>query len=257
MTLSQGLHQVLHQLVALAGGWSTRAALRRPAYDSDALRRARRQLLPLNRLRALLAKDAGHAPGCWPRTWLLQIDLLKATGLDLPVDSVSELTDAVLAKIQALRVEINRINLEMRRARHARWKGGLTALWRERPGVVYNWLHANSAPWGTTPILDEAGMQCLSVAAVDAAAVQGYWVNSVLRQHTSFDGNAKWTTVLASPFAEHSTAVLTWLCTPWTATQVGRCCSRCARQLRQACWASPSRFGVASRRSGWRRSPGC
>ncbi len=37
VTLSQGLHEALHQLVALAGGWSTRAAHRRPAYDSDAL----------------------------------------------------------------------------------------------------------------------------------------------------------------------------------------------------------------------------
>ncbi len=115
----------------------------------------------------------------------MQIYLLKATGLDQP----DRLTDAVLAKIQALRVEIKCINLEMRRARHARWKGGLTALWRERTGVVYNWLRANSAPWGTTPILDEAGMQCLSVAAVDAA-VQGYWLNTVLRQHASLDPNA-------------------------------------------------------------------
>ncbi len=65
--LSHELHMALHRLVALAGQWSSRAC---PAYESDALCKARRLLLPLNKLQAMVS-------GCWPRPWQLIIDKLR------------------------------------------------------------------------------------------------------------------------------------------------------------------------------------
>ncbi len=62
---------------------------RRPAYDSDNLRKARRQLQLL-----------------W--TWQVQINLLMEIGVDLPNYTVPALSEAALAKVQSLRAEINR-----------------------------------------------------------------------------------------------------------------------------------------------------
>jgi hypothetical protein len=106
----------------------------------------------------------------------------------------------------------------MRVARHARWRSGLAATWRDRPGVIYHWLQAAGAPWGSLPILNEAGLQCTSVGAVDAA-VQRYWVDTVLRQHASIDPDASWATFLASPFGAFI-PTLTWPSTPWTGPRV-------------------------------------
>ena len=128
------------------------------------------------------------------------------------------------------------MQLEISRERHKRWKGGVAALWRDLPGVVYNWLRGSSAPWGMTPILAETGMQCLSVEAVDIA-VRGYWVDTVLRQHAPLNGDAQWTTFMASPFAAHI-PVLQWPTSIWSTARV----RAVLQQMREA--ASPGMLGI-------------
>jgi len=90
----------------------------------------------------------------------------------------------------------------MRRERSARWRAVLPTLWRERPAVVYHWLRAEGVPWGSTPVLDGAGQQCLTAAAVDAA-VRNFWVEGVLRQHADRDEEACWGAFRSSMFGEH------------------------------------------------------
>ena len=143
---------------------------------------------------------------------------------------------AVLEAVQEQRTEINRLNCEMRGVRHARWRVGLATLWQDRPGVTYHWLHAAGAPWGSTPILDETGMQCTSVATVDAA-VRSYWVDAVLQQHALVDPDARWAAFAASRFGSFI-PTLTWPETPWTGARV----RDVLRRMREA--ASPGMTGI-------------
>ena len=94
----------------------------------------------------------------------------------------------------------------------------LPELWRSPPAVVYGWLRGESASWGSTPILDAAGHQCMTAEAVDAA-VCSFWVDSVLRRHAEVDGPARWEALLQSEFGPHI-PVVTWPCLPWTVERV-------------------------------------
>ena len=66
-SLSKALVAALDCLVSLAGGWVLRPRVRRAAYDSHALRVARRVLVDIYGFARLLRQvlDAGPAP--WPR----------------------------------------------------------------------------------------------------------------------------------------------------------------------------------------------
>ena len=202
-SLSAALVDALQHLVVLAGGWICGPPFRRTAYDSDELRKARRSLALLSRLQAQLSKPtATSPPGSWPRLWLQLLDRLGKARIQLPQSSIPALSVAVNQALTSQRSLIAGITRTMRQARHHRWKQLLPALWKERPGVIYHWLHASGAPWGTTPILDESGMQCLSLEAVDGT-VKHYWVNSILRAHASVNGPSQWSIFLASRFGSH------------------------------------------------------
>ena len=91
-------------------------------------------------------------------------------------------------------------------------------IWKDRPGVVFNWLHAAGAPWGTAPVLDSTGAQCTTPAEVDAA-VRGYWVDEVLRKHAHVDEDAAWAALLRSRFGPHL-PVAQWDHQPWDGSRV-------------------------------------
>ena len=65
--LSAAMVAALQHLVALAGGWVSRPQARRAAYDSKALRLARRVLADLYGLARLLRQIMSHSPASWPR----------------------------------------------------------------------------------------------------------------------------------------------------------------------------------------------
>ena len=182
----------LQSLITLAGGWECRPPQRRSAYDSNDLRSARRSVALLLRLAALLPSPSTVGPGCWSQSWISLLNQLASLHIVLPRHSLSALHQAAHAALLAQRALVARLQRELRQARHKRWLHALPTLWKERPGVIFHWLHQSGAPWGTTPILDESGMQCLSASAVDAA-VRTYWVDKVLRCHASVDGTLRWT----------------------------------------------------------------
>ena len=190
-SLSSALVAALQQLVILAGGWSCRPVLRRPAYDSNALRKARRSLALLHRLHSLLHRLPQTGSGCWPRIWGLLLDQLDGAGISLPRSTLGALSSATLSALQAQKALVARLSRELRQLRHRRWSTLLPVLWQERPGVIYHWLHESGTPWGTRPIIDESGHQCLSLSEVDAT-VQRFWVQKILRCHASVDNAACW-----------------------------------------------------------------
>ena len=91
-TLSTALVAALQHLVALAGGWVLRPPVRRQAYDSQALRTARRTLQNLQALARLLRVVAAGAPACWPRTVDQLLARLLEDGLDFPRFSAAALS---------------------------------------------------------------------------------------------------------------------------------------------------------------------
>jgi hypothetical protein len=100
------------------------------------------------------------------------------------------------------RAEVHRLLRQMRRERYKRWRDALPTTWKERPGVVYHWLQAAGAPWGTTPILRDDGSQCCTPPEVDTA-VRGFWVDQVLRQHADINNTAAWDAFIGSRFGTH------------------------------------------------------
>ena len=102
--------------------------------------------------------------------------------------------------------------------------------------VVYHWLHAAGSSWGSSPILDAKGMQCTTLSSVDAA-VQEYWVQTVLRRHASVDEEAAWAAFLASPVGAHI-PVLSWPTVGWDAARVRRVLG-CMRE-----GAAPGSLGI-------------
>ena len=198
-SLSQALLLALQRLVQLAGGWATRAPHRRHAYDSKEIRLFRRQLAALHSLQCLLRSAPSPAPGSWPHRWCLLLDRLQSLSVALSSSSPSVLLSACRQEASRIQHQLGLAVQVMRRERSARWQELLPRLWRDRPAVVYHWLHAAGAPWGTTPIMDAAGLECVTPAAVDVS-VRGYWVDTVLRQHAGLDEDSRWATFLASRF---------------------------------------------------------
>ena len=235
-TLSAALVAALQHLVAIAGGWVFRPRVRRLAYDSQALRVARRLLVDLNDLARLLRQLVSSPPGCWPRPVGQLLGRLAGAGLHFPQVSAAVMVPLVEHAAAEQRAVIHRITRELRRARHDRWANSLASLWQDRPGVVYHWLHAAGAPWGSLPVLDESGMQCTSVAAVDAA-VRGYWVDQVLRRHAAEDGAVRWAAFQSSEFGNHI-PTLSWPAPCWTAERV----QLVLRRMREA--AAPGSLGI-------------
>ena len=235
-SLSTALVDAMQQLVALAGGWVTRPAIRRQAYDSVELRLARKVLGNLHSLSRLLRKVVAGSVGSWPRALFHLLDRLDRDGLHFPQQSAAGLLTLVDSAISTQRSLVARITRELRKLRHERWSGSLASLWRDRPGVVFHWLHAEGAPWGSTPILDAAGQQCTTVATVDAS-VQAYWVHSVLRQHAHADTDSLWGTFLASPFGSYIPK-MQWPRLPWTGERVRHVMGR----MREG--AAPGSLGI-------------
>ena len=127
--------------------------------------------------------------------WPLVVDQLlrrvDALGISFAQKSAASLVVALEREIAAQRAVVSQITKALRRERHQRWRDSTAVLWRDRPGVVFHWLQAAGSPWGATPILDAVGRQCLSLMEVDAA-VRGFWVDGVMRQHASVDVVARW-----------------------------------------------------------------
>lgn len=217
--LSTAVMAALQHLVTLAGGWTTRQTERRKAYDSDEVRRLRRRLAELHHLEQLTRGVGESSLGSWPRAWEQLCASLRRRGLVLPRTTAVALRAAVLQAARETREKVHQLNRTMRQQRHLRWHNALPQLWQTRPGVVYHWLQAPTSAWGCTPIVDDAGQQCLTVTAVDRA-VQSFWVDQVLRQHQAVDGAARWRLFEASEFYPH-VPVLDWPYTSWTAALVG------------------------------------
>ena len=115
------------------------------------------------------------------------LEELASMDIVLPQTTVPALLAAISTEVQQRHKSLHCELCAMRQERHQRWKATLPTLWKERPRVIHHWLHAaGSLAWGTTPILDTAGQQCLTLEAVDAA-VRGYRVDTVLRHHASVD----------------------------------------------------------------------
>ena len=245
--LSSALHSALLHLVTLAGGWSARPPCRRAAYDSSGLRSARRRLAVLLHFDSLIhqAPGQGAVPGSWPLSWLQQLERVGSINIDPSATTVPALRAALSLAIRRCRDAVDLLNCKMRSERHARWRDQLPQLWRDRPGVIYHWLHAAGAPWGSTPILDESGLQCTTAVAVDAA-VRAYWVDSVLRQHASVDPAAAWAKFLASQFGAFI-PVSTWPTSAWTGDRV----RAVLRRMREG--AAPGMAGVPI--AVWRALP--
>ena len=217
-SLSCGLRRSLETLVSLAGGWTTRSSTRRLAYDSTAIRHVRRRLAHIHHLAGLCRRDATSQPGSWPSTWLRILDSLQALNVPLPRSTVPALLEALASAKLHWRRELDALLRRMRQERSVRWRAVLPTLWRERPAVLHHWLDAEGVPWGTRPVQDSNGLQCMSPATVDAA-VRAFWVDAVLRQHAACDEDHCWATFLSSPFGRHLPQA-SWPSTPWSAERV-------------------------------------
>ena len=216
--LSKGLAGALQHLVALAGGWVTRPAGRRAAYDSAAMREAQGRLVDLHRLETVTRPLGVVGLGSWPHSVEVLLGKLRKRGLTLPEGNMVQLRAAVLTEVRLAREEVARLGREMRKERYARWKDNLPGLWRDRPGVIHHWLQAPMAAWGTFPVLDEEGVQCTTAEEVDRA-VRGFWVDQVLRQHAAVDGQERWARFAQSEFGAHIPRV-EWQHHPWTGSVV-------------------------------------
>ena len=146
-SLGQALTQALQHLVTLAGGWSTRPSIRRPAYDSDAVRQLRRRLELLHRLQRLIQTALDSAEpraGSWPRPWCVVLQRLQRLGVNFSASSANRLQSDVRHTTGSCRSELDALLRQMRHERRVRWKATLPDAWREQPAVIYHWLHVRS-----------------------------------------------------------------------------------------------------------------
>ena len=247
-SLATALRAALDRLVRLAGGWVRRPRVRRPAYDSNKLRLLRKVLERLHRIESLctaaLSSDA--RPGPWPCFWFDLLDELAGLRVHLPRNTtVRALAAAAHTEAVARRRELEDILRQLRAERCKRFAAALPRLWREDLGVIQRWLQAPSIPWGSRPVLDAAGQQCLTPAAVDSA-VRAFWVDNVLRQHAAVDEEERWQAFLASPFGKHIPST-SWPTSTWTAARV----VAALRSMREG--AAPGMTGVPI--AVWRALP--
>ena len=244
-SLSRAMLAALHHLVALAGGWVTRPARRRLAYDSNAIRQARQELAALHRLESMVRRQPTAQPGSWPYPLTQQISALQHLGIPLPTSSLPSLLTAITSESATRQAHLRKMQREMQHTRHLRWRDALPVNWRHHPGVVYRYLEGARPLWGEAPIIDNAGLQCTSPAAVDAA-VRAYWVDEVLRKDASLDPIACWNSFLASPFGSFIPTA-SWPCLPWTGDRV----RRVLQQMRES--AAPGLLGIPI--AVWRSLP--
>ena len=247
-SLGQALTQSLQHLVYLAGGWLTRPPSRRPAYDSDTIRQLRRRLELLHRLhRFIHAAPVSAAPraGSWPRTWVATLEQLQRVGVEFSTLSTAELLSEVSDSRTRCRAELEALLRQMRSQRQHRWKATLPGAWRERPAIIYHWLHAPRPQWGANPILNPAGEQCTTIQEVDAA-VRCFWVDGVLRRHALGDMTHSWARFQASQFYAYIPK-MQWPTSPWDGDRVRAALS----ELREA--SSPGRLGIPI--AVWRSLP--
>ena len=246
-SLAVALRAALQRLVTLAGGWTTRPRTRRLAYDSNAIRLLRTTLADLHRVHTLCSRALKEGtPGAWPHFLMHLLDSLASRGVVLPRSgSLAELQVAALTAVAPRRAEVDRLVRHQRAERTRRFREALPQLWKDDLGVIQRWLRADSVPWGSRPILDAAGLQCLTVPEVDAA-VRAFWVDHVLRQHAAVDEDARWTAFLASPFSQHIPTA-TWPTSSWDAARV----RASLRSMREG--AAPGLTGVPI--AVWRALP--
>ena len=217
--LSTALLASLEALVQISGGWVKRPPARQSAYESKEVRKLRRRLAVLHRLEADILR-CPVVPGCWPCKWERWLAELQREGVNLLQESMTALRVGVQTAMKEGRQQLERCLRQMRAARQTRWRELIPQLWRDRPGTVCGWLRGDSAAWGSTPILDAHGNQCTTVEAVDAA-VQSFWVESVLRRHAGVDGEAMLQALLQSEFGGHIPHV-DWPEETWTISRVRR-----------------------------------
>ena len=244
-SLAAALRAALHRVVVLAGGWATRPKKRRRAYDSNAIRHHRALLGDLLRIVAECSRTAG-VPGPWPYHWQLRLDDLARRGVPLPrFGTIADLADAASAAADMHRRALQELVQAHRSERCRRFRAALPRLWKEDIGVIQRWLRAEAPPWGSRPVLDASGQQCMTPSAVDAA-VRLFWVDGVLRQHVTVDDDVRWKAFLDSPFGGHIPSA-TWPSARWTADRV----RSALRAMREA--ASPGMTGIPI--AVWRSLP--
>ena len=247
-SLAGALRAGLEHLVATAGGWSSRPKRRRLAYDSNEIRQLRRQLDALHRLEALCCRALLDpiVLGPWPRHWTKLLDELQLKGVPLPRDvSVTTLAAAAREAIDARRPLLQDCLRRHRAERCKRFKAALPRLWREDLGVIQRWLMAPGVPWGSRPVLNADGLQCVTVAAIDET-VRAFWVERVLRQHAAVDDDERWRLFMASPFGSYIPTA-TWTSSSWTAARV----TAALRSMREG--AAPGLTGIPI--AVWRALP--
>ena len=163
-----------------AGGWETRATCRRPAYESNRVRKARRTIDLLGHCLAQLNREQGV--GSFSHTLQELLTGLRQRGLHPPTSSRATIAQWVAAELVVARRTLRDALQLMRSERQARWKDLVPRLWQDRPSVLSRWLEGNSPAWGSVPSLTATGTQCTTVQKVDEA-VKGYWVDRVWRMH--------------------------------------------------------------------------
>lgn len=245
-SLSEALRRALDHLVALAGGWVSRPSVRRLAYDSGPIRRCRALLADLHRLETWCSR-LGSGVGTWPTALVSVIASLKRRGLVLPVDvSLTALGEAARVSAASCRRDLEGLLRACRQERTKRFRAVLPRLWKEDLGVIQRWLRGETMPWGTRPVLDSAGQQCMSVEAVDAA-VQAFWVGSILQKHALVDEDAAWASFQGSRFGPYLPSGPDWPSVPWTADRV----TSVLRSMREG--AAPGVTGIPI--AVWRSLP--
>ena len=117
-SLSRLVVASLQEVVHLAGGWARRPQVRRAAYDSNELQRARRRLADLYALAGGLRRLGHTGPACWPRTVGHLLVRLERTGLSVHRGSAMRMLQEVGVEAAAQRQVVERISRDLRRARH-------------------------------------------------------------------------------------------------------------------------------------------
>ena len=214
--ISSLLANALQEVVQGAGGWESRAAERRPAFESACVRRARATVEVLGRCSFLLFGE--HGVGSFSHALLAHIERMRKRGLRPPSSSRSALADWVSVELASARRKLQEALQDMRAERIKRWKDLIPKLWHERPSVIYRWLEGDSPAWGSLPILTASGMQCTTVEEVDAS-VQDYWVQKIWRMHADKDEGERWAAFESSAFFLHLPRC-DFPCAEWTKERV-------------------------------------
>ena len=150
----------------------------------------------LQKLRATTA-----TMGSFSTSLLKVIADLRRRGFCPPSTRI-ELRQWVQDSITAVRSELTSALREMRAERVKRWQAQIPRLWKDQPRALYRFLHGDSAAWGATPIVDDAGQQCCTHAEVDTV-VKAYWVDGVWRRLEHVDPSLSWAAFQASRFFHH------------------------------------------------------